>query len=60
MKRLTTENIVDAYEWSVMLAMEVSEEPHAGVNRDMACNLRDALREYLILLLTDERKEADE
>lgn len=60
MKRLTAENIVDAYEWSAMLAVEVSKEPHSGANRDMAYNLRNALREYLVLLLTIERKEVDE
>ena len=60
MKRLTAENIVDAYEWSAMLAVEVSKESQSDVNRDMAYNLRDALREYLILLLTIERKEVSE
>lgn len=60
MKRLTAENIVNAYEWSAMLAVEVSNMSQSGVNRDMAYNIRDALREYLILLLTIERKEVDE
>lgn len=60
MKRLTAENIVDAYEWSAMLAVEVSKESQSGVNMDMAYNLHNALREYLILLLTIERKEVSE
>lgn len=60
MKRLTAENIVDAYEWSAMLAVEVSKGSQSDVNRDMAYNLRDSLREYLILLLTIERNEVSE
>ena len=55
MTQATAESIVDAYGWAVELS--VTDLPdEAKVKVDGLC---DALRDHLVLLLSDERKEVD-
>ena len=55
MKRQTAESIVDAYAWAIELSvMGLPDGAQAKVD-----GLCDALRDYLALLLSDERKEVD-
>lgn len=53
MKRQTAESIVDAYGWAIELdSMELPDGAKEKVD-----GLCDALRDYLALLLSDEREE---
>lgn len=53
MKRQTAESIVDAYGW----AIELSNEQTPDSAKAKADGLCDALRDYLILMLSDEAGE---
>lgn len=53
MTQATAESIVDAYGWAVELSvMELPDEAKTKVD-----GLCDALRDHLVLMLSDERKE---
>lgn len=55
MKRQTAESVVDAYAWAIELdSMELPDGAKEKVD-----GLCDALRDHLILLLSDEREEVD-
>ena len=53
MKQATTESIIDAYGWAIELSvMELPSDAKAKVD-----GLCDAMRDYLILMLSDEKGE---
>ena len=54
MKRQTAESIVDAYAWAIELSIEKLPEA-AAPKLD---GLLDALRDFIVLQLADEREDA--